>query len=79
MALEVGLGNDPVQACRCPGYQAGPFLKKSCASCASMLIIRFVAMCAVDADPSRLVALRLSSCPFVDNSFLSLFPARGSF
>ena len=38
-----------------------------------MLIIRFVAVRTVDADPSRLVALRRSSCVFVDNSFSSLF------
>ena len=40
-----------------------------------MLIIRFVAVRAVDADPSRFVALRRSSCVFVDNSFSSLFQA----
>ena len=32
MAPEAGWGNDPVRACRCAGLQAGPFLKKSCAS-----------------------------------------------
>ncbi len=32
MPPEVGWGDDPVQPCRCPGLQAGSFLKKSCAS-----------------------------------------------
>ena len=32
-------GDDPVRVCGCPGLQASRFLKKSCASCASMLII----------------------------------------
>ena len=47
-------------------------------SCASMLIIRFVAVWAVDADPSRLVALRRSSCAFVDHSFVVAGEFNGS-
>ena len=35
-----------------------------------MLIIRFVAVRTVDAGPSRLVALRRSSCVLVDTSLL---------
>ena len=31
-APEAGSGDDPVRACRCPGLQAGRFLKKSCTS-----------------------------------------------
>ena len=42
-----------------------------------MLIIRFVAVRAVDADPSRFVALRLSSCIFVDNSVLIVVSGKG--
>ena len=49
-----------------------PFPEKSCAS---MLIIRLVAVRAVDADPSRFVALRRPWCPFVDQSFFLLFQA----
>ena len=33
-----GSGNDRVRNCGCSGLQASRFLKKSCASCASMLI-----------------------------------------
>ena len=40
-----------------------------------MLIIRFVAVRAVDADPSRFVALGRPSCAFVDNSFFLSFQA----
>ena len=38
-APEAGSGGDPVRACGCSGLQASRFLKKSCASCASMLVI----------------------------------------
>ena len=37
-AREAGSGNDRVWICGCSGLQASRFLKKSCASCASMLI-----------------------------------------
>ena len=40
-----------------------------------MLILRLVAVRAVDADPSRLVALRRPSCGLVDNSFSLLSQA----
>ena len=33
---EADSGDDPLRACGCPGLQASRFLKKSCASCASM-------------------------------------------
>ncbi len=32
MAPEAGWDNDPVRPLRCPGLQAGPFLRKSCSS-----------------------------------------------
>ena len=37
-AREAGSGDDPVRISGCSGIQASRFLKKSCASCASMLI-----------------------------------------